>query len=164
MKKQIGFSVLVGVLALTQGCATITRGTTQDFSVTSSPSSAHVKLSTGMTCETPCHLNLKRNQGFGGTISKKDFKPVEFSVQSKMKGQGGAALAGNLIIGGIIGVGVDAASGATLDLVPNNLHGTLVPTKSKRNSTINAVQPTQAEKTAKRSKEQGAFSPEMPGT
>lgn len=157
-------ATIITAAALLQGCATITRGTTQEFSVTSSPSSADVKLSTGLTCETPCNLNLKRNQGFGGTISKKNFKPVEFTVQSKMSGQGGAALAGNLIIGGIIGVGVDAASGATLDLNPNKVHGNLASTKSKRVSTTIVPQPTEAEKTAKRSKEQGAFSPDMPGT
>ncbi|MDP2581055.1 hypothetical protein Q8W37_14030 [Shimia thalassica] len=36
-----------------------------------------------------------------------------------MRGSGGAALAGNILVGGIVGIGVDAATGSTLDHVPN---------------------------------------------
>ena len=36
-------------------------------------------------------------------------------------------MAGNVLVGGIIGVGVDAASGAALDLTPNPVVVTLQP-------------------------------------
>ncbi|WP_243394530.1 hypothetical protein [Yoonia maritima] len=32
---------------------------------------------------------------------------------------GGAALAGNVLVGGVIGLGVDAATGASQELTPN---------------------------------------------
>ena len=38
---------------------------------------------------------------------------------------GGAGLAGNVLLGGVIGLGVDAATGAAFDLVPNPLKVTL---------------------------------------
>jgi hypothetical protein len=42
-------------------------------------------------------------------------------VTNKVGGAGGAGMAGNVILGGLIGAGVDVATGAMLDLVPNPL-------------------------------------------
>lgn len=42
-------------------------------------------------------------------------------------GAGGAGMAGNVILGGLIGAAVDANSGATQDLVPNPLTVHLTP-------------------------------------
>ena len=46
---------------------------------------------------------------------------------TKVAGSGGAAMAGNVLVGGLIGAGVDASSGAMLDLVPNPMKVTLEP-------------------------------------
>ncbi|MDO5646688.1 hypothetical protein [Paracoccus sp. (in: a-proteobacteria)] len=46
-------------------------------------------------------------------------------VTNRVSGGGGAAMAGNLVLGGIIGAGVDAANGATLELIPNPVEVTL---------------------------------------
>ena len=48
-------------------------------------------------------------------------------MEPKLSASGGTAMAGNLLIGGIIGAGVDAATGASKDLTPNNLEVTLAP-------------------------------------
>ncbi len=40
---------------------------------------------------------------------------------------GFAGFAGNILLGGIIGMGADAATGATLEHVPNPVSATLVP-------------------------------------
>ena len=42
-----------------------------------------------------------------------------------MATSGGAALAGNVLVGGIIGLGVDAATGASKELTPNPVSVTL---------------------------------------
>ena len=77
------------------GCATITRGAHQAFTVETEPSGAHVSTSLGLTCDaTPCtfpHVS----------------REAEFAL------------------GGLIGTAVDANSGATQDLVPNPLRVTL---------------------------------------
>ena len=48
-------------------------------------------------------------------------------MEPKLSTSGGTAFAGNLLVGGLIGAGVDAATGASKDLTPNNLDITLAP-------------------------------------
>jgi hypothetical protein len=123
--------VMLGGLAaasvLLCGCATITRGTNQNFVVESSPSEANVKISTGQTCVTPCSLRMKRKSEFVVTVSKDGYQTQETHIHGVMKGGGGAALAGNAIFGGLIGAGVDASNGSLMNLKPNPLNVTLVP-------------------------------------
>lgn len=47
-------------------------------------------------------------------------------MQSEISGAGAAGMAGNVLIGGVIGAGVDAGTGATKDLRPNPLSVQLV--------------------------------------
>jgi hypothetical protein len=108
-------------------CATITRGTKQKFEITSVPPEADATLSTGQSCKTPCHLKLKRKTEFTVHITKDGYQPVDVAVIPKMHGGGGAALAGNLVAGGIIGGILDGTNGSLLDLTPNPVAVTLVP-------------------------------------
>jgi hypothetical protein len=108
-------------------CATVTRGTHQKFDITSVPPGADVQLSTGMTCTTPCHLKLRRKDEFTAHISKPGYQAVDVVVESKMHGGGGAALAGNVIAGGLIGGILDGTNGSLRDLRPNPIAVTLVP-------------------------------------
>ncbi len=103
------------------GCATITRGSSQTWVVDSDPTGADVRLSTGQTCVTPCTLNLKRKTAFTAVISKPGYASVSAPVSSEMKGSGITAFVGNIIFGGLIGIGVDLATGATKSLEPNPL-------------------------------------------
>lgn len=108
------------------GCATITRGTTTEFTVESTPPAAAVKTSTGFTCvSTPCTFKMPRKEAFSVTVTKAGFKSSTTKVESKIAGKGAAGMAGNVLVGGIIGIGVDAASGAMNDLTPNPLKVTL---------------------------------------
>jgi hypothetical protein len=108
-------------------CATITRGTTQAFEVKTTPSGAAVETSNGLYCKaTPCVFpNVARNSNFTVTITKPGYKTVTSNVTNTTAGGGGAAMAGNIIFGGIIGAGVDATNGSMQDLVPNPLEVTL---------------------------------------
>lgn len=119
-----GMAILLVVLG---GCATITRGTTQAWTVDTVPSGADVRLSNGHECTTPCTLKLKRKQGFDVTISKDGYREVTTQVVSQIAGAGAAGLAGNVVVGGLIGIGVDAATGAAKELKPNPLEVTLEP-------------------------------------
>lgn len=111
---------LVSVLVTTSACATITRGTHDVLEVQTSPVGAQVAMSNGMQCpQTPCTLKVKRRSEFDVDITKDGYKPARVHVTNKVSGAGGAAMAGNVVLGGIIGAGVDAGSGAMLDLVPN---------------------------------------------
>ncbi len=119
---------LAALTALSLGaCATAIRGTTEDVALTSQPSGAAVRLSTGMTCETPCTLKVDRKQEFVASFSKPGYEPQDIPVGTRVAGSGVAASAGNVLLGGVIGVGVDAYTGATLEHFPNPVHATLVP-------------------------------------
>jgi hypothetical protein len=118
-------AALAGAYALS-GCATITRGTTESLSIQSEPSGAHVELSSGQTGITPCSFELKRKNDLKVFLHKDGFEDVTADVDSKVAGAGATGMAGNVLIGGIIGVGVDAASGATKSLRPNPVHVHLV--------------------------------------
>ncbi|HHN78272.1 MAG TPA: PEGA domain-containing protein, partial [Phycisphaerales bacterium] len=115
------------VVPLLAGCATITRGTTDTLVITSEPPNADVRLSNGLTCRTPCSLAVKRNQNLVVKITREGYEPVEATVTPKVAGAGAAGMAGNVVLGGLIGAAVDAGSGAMYDLVPNPLHVKLVP-------------------------------------
>ncbi|KAF1691350.1 hypothetical protein CSC64_09455 [Pseudoxanthomonas koreensis] len=105
----------------TSGCATVTRGTTQALTIETSPSGATASLSNGEQCGTPCTLKVKRKYPVTVELCKAGFDPVVTTIQSQVSGAGAAGMAGNVLVGGLIGVGVDAASGATKELRPNPL-------------------------------------------
>ena len=128
MKKLI---LVVAITAfLTQGCATITRGTTQEVGFTSIPSKSKVAVTTsGQTCFTPCALKLKRNLTAIGTISHEGYTPHAFVLKSDISTGGSVGLAGNLVFGGIIGGAVDVTSGAMYDLEPRSIHAELKKAK-----------------------------------
>ncbi len=122
--------VVLGLAAaalLSTGCATVTRGTSQDWSVTTEPAGATATLSNGEQCKTPCTLKLRRKFPFSVELCKPGFETVNTQVTSSIKGAGAAGMAGNVLVGGLIGVGVDAGTGANKDLLPNPLAVNLVP-------------------------------------
>lgn len=108
-------------LMSTAACATVVRGTKEEYRVESTPPSATVRTSHGFTCTTPCTMKLPRKSEFDITVSLTGHKPFEQRVTNHISGEGAVGLVGNVLIGGVIGVGVDAVSGASLDLRPNPL-------------------------------------------
>ncbi|HEX8170774.1 MAG TPA: PEGA domain-containing protein [Thermoanaerobaculia bacterium] len=115
------------LLALTTAaCATTTRGTTDVLVVDSDPPGARVTVSNGMAGTTPATFRLRRKGDYDVTIEKEGFEAVHVHVMHKVGGAGSAGMAGNLILGGLIGAAVDAGSGAMFDLVPNPIRVNLV--------------------------------------
>lgn len=143
ISKRLGLILLTGLLP---GCATITRGSSQSFVVETQPPSADVEFSTGLRCKSPCSLKVKRKDGFVVKITKDGYRPVEANITSQMSGGGGTALAGNVFLGGLIGAGIDAGTGATKELKPNPLVVVLerdekaqsTPATASSGSTVNA--------------------------
>tara|TARA_B110000003_G_C16584540_1_gene509365 strand:+ start:805 stop:1191 length:387 start_codon:yes stop_codon:yes gene_type:complete len=125
MKISPSFILAAFSIALFPSCASITRGTTENFTVNSTPQAATVELSTGQSGETPATFKVPRKGTISGTISKSGYKTRNFSVPSSISGAGGTAMAGNIIFGGLIGAAVDAGSGAMHEHTPNPLNVTL---------------------------------------
>lgn len=110
------YRVLSSVLALValSGCATIVKGTTQVVAVTTpGVPGAQCTLSSpsigSKVVATPAHLTLdKGSSHISVTCRKECFQDGTGMIASHTD----TMAAGNIIAGGIIGLGVDAASGA----------------------------------------------------
>jgi len=111
---------------VTTGCATIIHGSDQVLELQSVPSGATVRVSNGMVFTTPSSTKLKRNQDYILTFSKEGYQTQVIPVNSVLSGW----VAGNIILGGIIGGGVDLATGAAYTLTPSEFTITLTPLSS----------------------------------
>jgi hypothetical protein len=115
------------VLSLSlSACATVTRGTKQALVVESEPSGAMVEVD-GQRGSTPTSFKLSRKFEGPVLITKQGYEPVTVNVTSQVSTGGGVGMAGNALIGGLIGAGVDVATGSTNELKPNPIFVTLVP-------------------------------------
>jgi len=117
----------LGVAVVVGGCATIIRGTTSNVGFDSQPSGAEVRISSGLGCVTPCSLVVKRNEEFIASFTKLGYVGQQIEVKTKVAGEGAAGFAGNIVAGGVIGMGVDAATGGALEHSPNPVVVVLQP-------------------------------------
>jgi len=108
----------------------VTRGTTENISIASTPAGATAEIS-GLeiptACVTPCVVQAKRNADIVVTINKEGYEPQIIPLTKEIPGTGAAGFAGNVLLGGVVGMGVDAATGAALDHKPNPVIVTLQP-------------------------------------
>ncbi|UFZ06264.1 PEGA domain-containing protein [Bradyrhizobium ontarionense] len=120
----------VALCAALGGCASVTRGTTETISVASTPSGAEATiagLEAPMTCTTPCSFVAKRNADLAVTVDKPGYESQTITLTKDIPAAGAAGFAGNVLAGGLIGMGVDAATGAATDHKPNPVIVTLQP-------------------------------------
>jgi PEGA domain len=113
------------------GCASVTRGTTENISISSTPAGATAEVSgldNPTACVTPCVVVAKRSADITVTVSKEGYEPQVIPLTKEVPGAGAAGFAGNLVLGGLVGMGVDAATGAAQDHKPNPVIVTLQPT------------------------------------
>lgn len=108
------------------GCTTVTRGTKDVLVIESNPPGATIELSNGLRGTTPTSFELPRKHPLTVTISKEGYETVTVNVTPKIVGAGGAGMAGNVLLGGVIGAAVDAGTGAMKDLFPNPIQVEMV--------------------------------------
>lgn len=123
-------AALAASVSLLAACSTIVEGTDQSVTVMTDPSGASCKLQTGsrvvaVVNPTPGTVQLDKSKDNVSVLCEKDgYQPSAGTLASSFEGM----TFGNIIFGGIIGVGVDAASGAmnkypdsvTIQLAPNS--------------------------------------------
>ena len=112
------------------GCASISRGTTENISITSTPAGATAELSgldNPTACVTPCVVVAKRSADITVTINKEGYEPQVIPLTKEIPGTGAVGFAGNVLVGGLVGMGVDAYTGAAQDHKPNPVVVTLQP-------------------------------------
>jgi hypothetical protein len=126
LKNCLIISAFTGVLFFS-GCATVTRGTTEELIVQSDPTGAQVRLSNGMTGVTPATFKVPRKGDIIVVVTKDGYKPAEVVSKAEVSKTGAAGFAGNILIGGVVGGVADAVTGAALSHFPNPVKVTLTP-------------------------------------
>jgi PEGA domain len=123
MHRQV-WSILtpLGWLSIT-GCASIMHGTTQDVGITSVPTGASVSIDNIPHGRTPVIAALSRKDSHLVRMELAGYHPFEATLTRAVSGW----VWGNLVFGGVIGVGVDAISGGFYSLTPEQVTATLVP-------------------------------------
>jgi hypothetical protein len=143
---------IVVLAAALGGCASITRGTTENISIASTPAGAEATISgldVPTACVTPCAIVAKRSADISISFAKPGFKTEVVTLTKEVPATGAAGFAGNVIAGGLIGMGVDAATGAALDHKPTPVIVTLAPIAPA------ASAPARSHKPARRAPEAG---------
>ncbi|MEM0899344.1 MAG: translation initiation factor 2 [Pseudomonadota bacterium] len=127
MMKHITIAAVLSVSVVT-GCASVTRGVNNDVVIQYTPSDAIATTSLNHRCDaSPCTVRIPRKDAMQVTVQKPGFQTQTVSVNTRLAGAGAAGFAGNVLLGGVVGMGVDAATGATLEHFPNPVVVDLVP-------------------------------------
>lgn len=105
-------------------------GTTENISISSTPPGAEATVS-GLdiptVCLTPCVVTVKRSADISVAFAKPGYEPQIIPLTKEVPGSGAAGFAGNILLGGVVGMGVDAVTGAALDHKPSPVIVTLQP-------------------------------------
>jgi hypothetical protein len=115
---------IAGMLA--SGCATIIHGTHQDVGISSAPTGAEVWVDNIKMGETPVVTKLRRKDAHVVKLVLPGYEPYETTITRSVSGW----LWGNIVIGGFIGLGVDAISGGMYRLSPAHVSGSFAGERS----------------------------------
>lgn len=112
MKKSI-LLLLAGLCAgLCSGCATILKDDAQPVAFTSDPAGATVTINGAVVGQTPTTVMLKHSvKRQMVLVEKPGYRPEAFRLEKKVD----ALTFGNVIAGGVIGFGVDIATGNAMN-------------------------------------------------
>lgn len=113
---------------LLSGCATITRGTKEAVKIDVEPKNAIVTTSLGHKCKSqPCEFKISRKEAFTVTAKADGYKEETVHVKTGIGKSGAAGLGGNILLGGLVGIGVDALTKAANEHSPNPVVIRMVP-------------------------------------
>jgi hypothetical protein len=120
--KYHALAALAAMAVAMSGCATIIKGTTQSVSLSTDPvEGARCTLTSSegtWYVTTPGSVVVhKTKNDLTVTCTKDGYQEATVTISSKFN----AVTAGNIIAGGLIGIGVDAASGANYEYAPQTL-------------------------------------------
>ena len=96
---------------------------------------AKITTSIGHTCSSPCTITVDRKTSFTAYAERPGYKRGSILIGTKVSGQGATGFAGNVLIGGVVGMGVDAVTGAAMDHYPNPAQIVLEPIDPKNPKT-----------------------------
>ena len=115
------------MLFIFSSCATIMNGRKEMVPIKTNPEGATAEIN-GHKCTTPCSIELTRGHNYVLRITKKGYKSKKVDLFGK---SADGWLWGNLLLGGIIGLGVDYGTGAAYDFEPEFVFKDLEPVDRK---------------------------------
>lgn len=121
MKNKFIICAIAASLMLTS-CATIIKGSKQEFNITSNPSEATVYVNENSIGKTPLTTKLARKEtNTKIKLTMNGYKDVEIPL----KREGNGWIWGNIVFGGLIGLIVDVSDGAMYQLTPKQINAEL---------------------------------------
>jgi hypothetical protein len=130
---KLGFTASALALAsVLGGCASVTRGWNEQITIASTPSGALAEVTgneTPLKCVTPCVVQVRRQDDLAVQFSLEGHEPQIVKLNKEIASQGAVGFAGNILLGGAVGMVVDGVSGAALDHKPNPVTVVLEPVK-----------------------------------
>ena len=103
------------------GCATIMQGTRQSIGIGSVPTSASVTINNVEKGRTPIVVELKRKDHHIVKIKMSGYLPYETTFTRSTSGW----VWGNIVLGGLIGLAIDAITGGMYKLTPTEINAVL---------------------------------------
>lgn len=117
----VSITMVVAMIILAVGCATIMQGTSQEVGVSSVPGGASVSIDNKQYGTTPVVAKLSRKDHHIVVVEKEGFERFELPLVRKTSGW----VWGNILFGGLIGLAVDAISGGLYKLTPEQVEAKL---------------------------------------
>lgn len=108
------------------GCATVIHGTRQDVGISSTPTGASITIDNLQSGTTPIFAKLRRKENHVVRITLPGYQSMDLTLTSSVSGW----VWGNVAIGGLIGLAVDAISGGMYKLSPEQLSAALGATSA----------------------------------
>ena len=121
--KTIKTILLTGLIFGLSSCATIILGSKQSVGISSTPSSAKIFINNEEVGMTPKTVDIKKNEAksFKVRIELDGYEPYETVLTRKTSGW----IAGNILLGGLIGLAVDFGTGGAYVLTPEQIEAQL---------------------------------------
>ena len=138
--KKSSILLAMALIFCLSGCATIILGSRQSVGISSTPSNARIFINDENVGETPKSIEIKKNdaKSFKVKLELDGYLPYETVLTRKNSGW----IAGNIVLGGFIGLAVDFATGGAYVLTPEQIQAELGKTTaliSNENDTIKFI-------------------------
>jgi len=113
------FAIFIGIF---NGCATMFKGNSSKIDLSSDPSSADVYVNGNLTGKTPVKLKLESKLIYHIEFKKERYETKTYTITNSV---GGGWVILDVLLTGLLGIVVDAATGAWYELDQNNVNAIL---------------------------------------
>jgi len=121
MRKFTSIILVIFLFLLTSSCATLFKGNSSKLDINSNPQGAQVYVNGGYMGDTPVRLKLVSKHTYSIEFRKEGYKTKTVNITNKV-GVGWVILD---VLGGLIPVIIDAATGAWYELDQKNVNAIL---------------------------------------